>query len=378
MPTRLRITLALTACIACHSSLLSSTAVRRSSLLRRRRAPTSPLAQAGGGTIEDFLSGSPASRVLLALVGGCREVAAKIATASCDSTSCFNDLGTARQADDDDDDGDEEELVAIDLLAEQILFDALMSTGVVATASTEGDSVLRALTPLEPPPLEEHGGSASPPPPLFSVSLDPLDASSIVRARPIAARGRHAAMQQKRQRFLHSRFPPHCSQIDTNFAVGSIFAVWESPSLINVTGRQLVAAGTCTYGPRTAITLALADRPAVYEFLLVGDEWLGSNVYDNMGEVCCLPLAISPSLPTSVPTCLRQAGSLPLTVRPLLPGQAEGNHHHPPLHPHPSHSLSPTPTPSPIALTHHIHPHPRPRPLPHPHPRRASSLPRVT
>ena len=53
--------------------------------------------------------------------------------------------------------------------------------------------------------------------------------------------------------------------------VGTIFAVWESPSLLNVTGRQLVAAGACTYGPRTAITLALADRPGVHEFLLVGE-----------------------------------------------------------------------------------------------------------
>jgi len=207
------------------------------------RAPP-PVAQ-GGLSVEDWLQDGPrlsAHDVLLALFGACSHVSSKIATASCDSTSCFNDLGL---------DDMEEEMLAIDLLAEEVLFDALQRTGQVAVGSSESDNIQRALAPVPPPPEEGSEHASSPPPPLFSVALDPLDASSI---------------------------------IDSNFAVGTIFAIWERPSLVNVTGRQLVAAGACTYGPRTAITLALADRPGVFEFLLVGDRWLQSNVYEGMAE----------------------------------------------------------------------------------------------
>lgn len=85
----------------------------------------------------------------------------------------------------------------------------------------------------------------------LAVTLDPIDASSIM---------------------------------DTNFAVGSIFGIWDSPALVNVTGRQLLAAGTCMYGPRTVLTIALADRPDVCELLLVKGEWRVSNCFSGMGE----------------------------------------------------------------------------------------------
>ena len=171
----------------------------------------------GGSPVSDSLS-----TVLLAIFGACQQVASKIASASCDSTSCFNEL-------DDDEDG---EMLAIDLLAEEVLFQALSATGLVAVASSESDKVHRHLTLLPPPGPDDaqHGADAQHEPLMYSVALDPLDA---------------------------------CSIIDTNFAVGTIFAVWARPSLHNVTGRQLVAAGACTYGPRTAITLALDDRPSV-------------------------------------------------------------------------------------------------------------------
>ena len=203
-------------------------------------------------TLDDFLceedGQAELSTILLALTGACKTVASKIATASCDSTSCFNEIDET------------DEMLAIDLLAEEVLFDALTKTGLVETASSESDGVMRRLTMLPPMDAADvaddgSGGhhrdgdahhDAAPP---FSVALDPLDASSI---------------------------------IDSNFAVGTIFAVWRAPSFIGKTGRELVAAGTCTYGPRTAITLALAARPAVHEFLLIGDRWLQSNVYSSM------------------------------------------------------------------------------------------------
>lgn len=182
--------------------------------------------------------------VLLALSDACKKVASKIATASCDSTSCFNEL-----------EGNPDEMLAIDLLAEEVLFGALKETGLVTMASSESDGVMRRLSLLDelPPPQADdadasHRGAASS---SFSVSLDPLDASSI---------------------------------IDSNFAVGTIFAVWRGTSFLNTTGRSLIAAGTCTYGPRTALTLGLDSRDAVHEFLLVGDQWLQSNIYSGLGE----------------------------------------------------------------------------------------------
>ena len=183
-------------------------------------------------TLDEWLdeegSESDLSTILLALCNGCKLVASKIATASCDSTSCFNEINMGE-------DDEEPEMLAIDLLAEEILFGALSQTGLVHVASCESDRVLRHLTLL--------------PDGCYSVSFDPLDASSI---------------------------------IDTNFAVGTIFAVWRSPSLLNVTGRQLVAVGACTYGPRSAVCLAMADRPGVQEFLLVDGSWRSSNYYDTV------------------------------------------------------------------------------------------------
>jgi len=162
-------------------------------------------------------------KVLLSLFDGCIEIAEAIETASCDSTSCFNEFRTLQEE------------LAIDLLAEQVLFDLLGQTGLVKTASSESDKILRELSP---------DGK-------LSVTLDPIDASTI---------------------------------IDTNFAVGSIFAIWGTPTLVNVTGRKLLAAGTCTYGPRTVLTVALADRPGVSELVLVDGEWLISNVFSSMRE----------------------------------------------------------------------------------------------
>ena len=80
--------------------------------------------------------------------------------------------------------------------------------------------------------------------------------------------------------------------------MGSLFGVWRAPSLLNVTGESLLAAGAfrpspythgteptpgsttlegmglgaCTYGPRTTLAVALAGSGGVAEFLLVPGE----------------------------------------------------------------------------------------------------------
>ena len=46
------------------------------------------------------------------------------------------------------------------------------------------------------------------------------------------------------------------SIVDSNFAVGSIFAVWQAPSLLNVTGRELIAAGLLEPADGGAVRLA--------------------------------------------------------------------------------------------------------------------------
>merc|ERR1712193_452980 len=89
-------------------------------------------------------------------------------------------------------------------------FEKLKASGVCAVASSE-----------ETPEEVELGGS------LYGVAFDPLDGSSIV---------------------------------DANFAVGSIFGVWEGKTLLNRTGREQKAAIMAQYGPRISMAVAIAGR----------------------------------------------------------------------------------------------------------------------
>lgn len=183
----------------------------------------------GQQTIEMWLMDNADPKLAKAMMGlfsACKEIAYKIRTASCDKMACFNEFG--------------DEQLAIDILANNVLFQNLKDSGVVATASSEE-------TPTEDP----MGGEG------YSVAFDPLDGSSI---------------------------------IDTNFAVGTIFGVWPGSRLTGITGRQLAAAGIATYGPRTTITFALDGAEGAYEFLLVDDftarhgSWVKTNTFTNIGE----------------------------------------------------------------------------------------------
>lgn len=140
--------------------------------------------------------------------------------------SCFNDFG--------------DEQLAIDILANNVLFDNLKASGSVATASSEE-------TPTEDP----MGGEG------YSVAFDPLDGSSI---------------------------------IDTNFAVGTIAGIWPGNTLVGVTGEQLKGALISVYGPRTTITVALDGIDYSHEFLLVDDfssrhgNWVKTNTFTTIEE----------------------------------------------------------------------------------------------
>merc|ERR1719331_302342 len=164
-----------------------------------------------GDSLEEFLvkaTGDKSLRKLMSSMGEAgRQIAFKVRTASCNKTACVNSSG--------------DEQLAVDMLADKILFETLKYSGVCKLACSE-----------EVPEPLDMGGSG------FSVAFDPLDGSSIV---------------------------------DTNFSVGTIFGVWPGDELTNVTGRDQAAAAMGIYGPRTVYCLALKDYPGCHEFLLQDD-----------------------------------------------------------------------------------------------------------
>ena len=62
-------------------------------------------------------------KATLAMFRACKEIAYKIRTASCDKMACFNEFG--------------DEQLAIDILANNVIFKNLRDSGAVATASSE-------------------------------------------------------------------------------------------------------------------------------------------------------------------------------------------------------------------------------------------------
>jgi len=185
--------------------------------------------------------------VLEALLASCAQIATKVRTASCDSEACFSPGGAAcstiPEEEDEDEDEEEEGEMAIDVLANDLLLSKLAATGMVSVISSTSDGIED----------QQVRGSG------FAVALDPLSGTSI---------------------------------LDTNFCVGTMFSIWRGDTLQNVTGRKLVAAGACLYGPRTTAVVALRDMPAVHEFLLLEEaagagsdgRWAKSNAFGYLQE----------------------------------------------------------------------------------------------
>lgn len=184
--------------------------------------------QAAQPTIEEWLdiAEPKLKKATLAMFSACKEIAYKVRTASCDKMACFNEFG--------------DEQLAIDILANNVIFQCLRNSNAVATASSEE-------TPVEDP----IGGTG------YSTAFDPLDGSSI---------------------------------IDTNFAVGTIWGTWPGDRLVGVKGKDIAAAGVCVYGPRTSITLAVRGYDYAHEFLLVDDfssrhgQWIKTNEFTTVSE----------------------------------------------------------------------------------------------
>ncbi|XP_031487111.1 sedoheptulose-1,7-bisphosphatase, chloroplastic [Nymphaea colorata] len=176
-----------------------------------------------GDSLEEFLNKSTEDknlvRLLVCMGEALRTIAFKVRTASCGGTACVNTFG--------------DEQLAVDLLADKLLFEALRYSHVCKYACSE-----------EEPELQDMEGPAEGG---FSVAFDPLDGSSIV---------------------------------DTNFTVGTIFGVWPGDKLTGITGRDQAAAAMGIYGPRTTYVLALKDIPGTHEFLLL-DEGKWQHVKDT-------------------------------------------------------------------------------------------------
>ncbi|CAL5366134.1 unnamed protein product [Camellia sinensis] len=181
-----------------------------------------------GDSLEEFLNKATPDKGLIRLMvcmgEALRTIAFKVRTASCGGTACVNSFG--------------DEQLAVDMLADKLLFEALTFSHYCKYACSE-----------EVPELQDMGGPAQGG---FSVAFDPLDGSSIV---------------------------------DTNFTVGTIFGVWPGDKLTGVTGRDQVAAAMGIYGPRTTYVLALKDIPGTHEFLLLDEgKWIHVKDTTEIGE----------------------------------------------------------------------------------------------
>lgn len=181
-----------------------------------------------GDSLEEFLTKATPDkglvRLMMCMGEALRTISFKVRTASCGGTACVNSFG--------------DEQLAVDMLADKLLFEALTYSHFCKFACSE-----------EVPELLDMGGPAEGG---FSVAFDPLDGSSIV---------------------------------DTNFSVGTIFGVWPGDKLTGVTGRDQVAAAMGVYGPRTTYVLALKDFPGTHEFLLLDEgKWQHVKETTEVGE----------------------------------------------------------------------------------------------
>jgi sedoheptulose-bisphosphatase len=164
-----------------------------------------------GDSLEEFLTKATPdkklARLMMSMGEALRTIAFKVRTASCGATACVNTFG--------------DEQLAVDMLADKLLFEALKHSHVCKYACSEEEPVLQD--------MEGEG---------FCVAFDPLDGSSIV---------------------------------DTNFTVGTIFGVWPGDKLTGITGRDQAASAMGIYGPRTTYVIAINGYPGTHEFLLLDD-----------------------------------------------------------------------------------------------------------
>lgn len=102
---------------------------------------------------------------------------------------------------------------------DSIIFESLRNTGVVWAGLSEERAYVNELCP------EDN----------FIVTFDPLDGSSI---------------------------------IDTNFTIGSIFAIWPKGDLTKMTGRDILGGALALYGSRTNVIVYNTVKECIDELTL--------------------------------------------------------------------------------------------------------------
>lgn len=165
--------------------------------------------------------------VVLSLLTAVEDIAVTFRrTSQCKAVNTHNSFG--------------DEQLNLDILSNDLIFQHLKHTKLVATASSEE-------TPQETP----LGGKG------FAVAFDPLDGSSIIAS---------------------------------NFTVGTIAGVWAGDKLVGVKSRDLKASMVALYGPRTTVSLAVAGVDYCHELTLIpcttggGLRWEHSQVFDTIKD----------------------------------------------------------------------------------------------
>lgn len=190
-----------------------------------------------GETFEEWLNSSvnddALKKVLISLTEvAFKEISDKIKEAATNKQGTVNEFG--------------DEQLAIDVLADKLMFKALSSTFCVGAATSEETAEICNL-PTYPDELGNNktGG--------YCCAFDPLDGSSI---------------------------------IDTNFAVGTIFGIWPGNKLTGIKGKDQAAAGMCVYGPRTQLTISVPGYcPGTHEFLLTpSGRWIRTLDMNSVNE----------------------------------------------------------------------------------------------
>lgn len=189
-----------------------------------------------GETFEEWLDKGNVDkalrRVLISLTEiAFKEISEKIKEASTNKQGTVNEFG--------------DEQLAIDVLADKVMFKALQSTFCVGAATSEETAEICNL-PTYPDELGDNttGG--------YCCAFDPLDGSSI---------------------------------IDTNFSVGTIFGIWPGNKLTGVYGKDQSAAGMCVYGPRTTLSVAVKGIDGAHEFLLTpSGRWIRTLDMNTINE----------------------------------------------------------------------------------------------
>lgn len=133
---------------------------------------------------------------MIAMFAACKEIAYKIRTASCDKMACFNEFG--------------DEQLAIDVLANNVIFENLKASGCCATASSEE-------TPVEDP----MGGEVSSVPHSLNTNRSALVRLSWFLSRGYQPMFSTSVIYNITRRRRRAQIPHH--SITTILVVGFIF-----------------------------------------------------------------------------------------------------------------------------------------------------------